>query len=142
MKKNKAQAKWNGDLKNGKGSIKLPTSEKEFSYSFSSRFEDGKGTNPEELIAAAHAGCFSMALSGILADKGYDPESISTTAEVSVEKVGDGFKITQSALKTEGKIPKIKEDEFLKMAQTAKENCPVSRALDSLKITLDAKLIK
>ncbi len=142
MKKSKAQAKWNGDLKNGKGSIKLPTSDKEFSYSFSSRFEDGKGTNPEELIAAAHAACFSMALSGILADKGYNPESISTTAEVTVEKVGDGFKISQSALKTEGKIPEIKEDEFLKLAQTAKENCPVSQVLDSLKITLDAKLLK
>ena len=121
MKKSKAQAKWNGNLKKGKGSIKLPTSDKEFSFNFSSRFEDGNGTNPEELIAAAHAGCFSMAFSGILADKGYNPESVSTTAEVTVEKVGDGFKITKSALKTERKIPEIKENEFLKIAQS----CPL-----------------
>ncbi|QIA09087.1 OsmC family protein [Draconibacterium halophilum] len=141
MKKRKAQAKWNGNLKKGNGLIKLPTSNQEFPFNFSSRFEDGKGSNPEELIAAAHAGCFSMAFSGLLTEKGYNPELIETKAEVTIEKVGDGFKITKSALDTEGKIPEIKEDEFLKLAQTAKENCPVSQALDSLEITLNAKLV-
>ncbi len=142
MKKSKAQAKWNGNLKKGDGSIKLPTSDKEFSFNFSSRFEDGNGTNPEELIAAAHAGCFSMAFSGLLTDNGYSPKSVATTAEVTIEKVGDGFKITQSALNTVGDIPGIGEDEFLKLAQAAKENCPVSQALDSLEITLNARLIQ
>ena len=141
MKKRKAQAKWNGNLKKGNGLIKLPTSNQEFPFNFSSRFEDGKGSNPEELIAAAHAGCFSMAFSGLLTEKGYNPELIETKAEVTIEKVEDGFKITKSALDTEGKIPEIKEDEFLKLAQTAKENCPVSQALDSLEITLNAKLV-
>jgi lipoyl-dependent peroxiredoxin len=140
MKKSKAQAKWNGNLKKGKGTIHLSTSGKEFSFDSSSRFEDGNGTNPEELVAAAHAGCFSMAFSGLLADNGFNPESVETKAEVTIEKVGDNFKITQSALNTVGKIPEIKEDEFLKLANKAKENCPVSQALDSVKITLDAKL--
>ena len=142
MKKSKAQAKWNGKLKKGDGSIKLSTSDKEFSFNFSSRFEDGKGTNPEELIAAAHAGCFSMAFSGLLADNGYNPKSVATSAEVTIDKVGDGFKITQSALNTVGDVPEIEEDEFLKLAQAAKENCPVSQALDSVEITLDARLIQ
>jgi osmotically inducible protein OsmC len=142
MKKNKAQAKWNGNLKKGDGTIKLPTSDKEFSFTFSSRFEDGKGTNPEELIAAAHAGCFSMAFSGLLADNGYNPKSVTTTSVVTIDKAGDGFKITQSALNTVGDIPEIDEDEFLKLAQAAKENCPVSQALDSIKITLDSELKK
>lgn len=142
MKKSKAQAKWNGNLKKGDGSIKLPTTDKEFPFNFSSRFEDGKGTNPEELIAAAHAGCFSMAFSGLLADNGYNPKSVTTTAEVTIDKVGDGFKITRSTLNTVGDIPEIEEDEFLKLAQAAKENCPVSQALDAIDITLDAKLKK
>ena len=140
MKKSKAQAKWNGNLKKGDGSIKLPTSDKEFSFNFSSRFEDGNGTNPEELIAAAHAGCFSMAFSGVLADNGYNPKSVATTAEVTIDKAGDGFKITRSALNTVADVPEIEESEFLKLAEIAKKNCPVSQALDSVEITLDAKL--
>ena len=142
MKKNKAQAKWNGNLKSGNGNIKLPTSGNEFSFNFSSRFEDGKGTNPEELIAAAHAGCFSMAFSALLADNGYEPKSVDTTAEVTIEKAGDGFKITQSELNTVADIPGINDDEFLKLAQAAKENCPVSQALSALNITLNASLNK
>lgn len=140
MKTNKAHATWNGNLKKGDGTVKLDTSGKEFSFSFSSRFEDEKGTNPEELIAAAHAGCFSMAFSGLLSTEGYEPKSISTSAEVKIVKEGDGFKISESKLKTEAEVPGIDEDLFRELAKKAKENCPVSLALSSLKITLEANL--
>lgn len=140
MKTNKAHAKWSGNLKGGNGSVKLDTSGKEFSYSFSSRFENEKGTNPEELIAAAHAGCFSMALSGVLTSEGYEPKTVSTTTEIKLVKEGEGFKIAESKLITEVDVPGIDKDLFQELAQKAKENCPVSQALSSLDIKLEAKL--
>ncbi|HEY3298154.1 MAG TPA: OsmC family protein [Armatimonadota bacterium] len=137
-----AQAVWNGDLKNGKGVMKLGSGAFEGSYSFASRFEDGKGTNPEELVGAAHAGCFSMALSAMLADAGFTPESVETSAKVTFEKVADGFGITKIALDTSARIPGIDNDTFQKFAGDAKKGCPVSKALASVpEITLNAKLV-
>ncbi len=140
MKTNKAHANWQGNLKKGIGTVKLDVSGKEFGYNFSSRFEDGTGTNPEELIAAAHAGCFSMAFSGLLSDEGYEPKSIDTTAKVTIEKADGGFKISKSELKTEAVVPGIDEGLFKDLAGKAKENCPVSKALSSLEITLEVSL--
>lgn len=142
MKTNKAHANWQGNLKKGVGKVKLDASGSEFGYNFSSRFEDGEGTNPEELIAAAHAGCFSMAFSGLLTDEGYEPKSIDTTAKVTIEKAGDGFEISKSELTTEAVVPGIKEDLFKELADKAKENCPVSKALSSLQISLEISLKK
>jgi osmotically inducible protein OsmC len=142
MKTNKAHANWQGNLKNGIGKVKLDVSKEEFAFNFLTRFEDGTGTNPEELIAAAHAGCFSMAFSGLLTDEGYEPKSINTTAKVSIEKTSDGFKISKSHLQTEAEVQGIDEGLFRELAKKAKENCPVSKALSTLEITLDASLIK
>lgn len=140
MKTRKAHARWNGTLKEGKGVLKLHSVDQEFAYNFSSRFEEGTGTNPEELIGAAHAGCFSMALSALLAEKGFDPKSIATEAEITLKQEGGGFKISKSNLKLNAEIPNIGKDEFLKIAGEAKENCPVSQALSALEITLEANL--
>ena len=140
MSKNKASAIWSGTLKDGNGKMKIETLGQELPYTFSSRFEDGKGVNPEELIAAAHAGCFSMAFSALLTEKGYDVESINTTAEVKLKKAGDGFKISESMLVTRVKVDNIKEEQFLDLADTAKRNCPVSQALSSVNISLKAAL--
>lgn len=137
-----AQAQWKGSLREGKGQMSLAGGAYSGAYSFSSRFEEGAGTNPEELIAAAHAGCFSMALSAVLGDAGYEPKSVSTTAKVSIEKSGQGFAIIKSELQTTAEVPGIDEAEFKKLASAAKEGCPVSKALAGLEITLDAKLIK
>jgi osmotically inducible protein OsmC len=142
MKKSKANAVWKGTIKNGTGTIKLSTAGQEMDYTFASRFENGSGTNPEELIAAAHAGCFSMALSAELTEKGYNPESINTSAEVSVEKSDDGFRIAESTLTVEAKVPDIDETLFMKLAVHAKNNCPVSQALASVRINLHANLIQ
>lgn len=109
-------------------------------YSFASRFEEGKGTNPEELIGAAHAGCFSMALSGGLGKAGLKPQKIETTSKVHVERVGEGFSITKIELSTRGVVPGIDEATFRKYAEDAKKGCPVSRALTGVEIVLDAKL--
>jgi osmotically inducible protein OsmC len=98
-------------------------------FSFESRFEEGTGTNPEELIAAAHAGCFSMALSAMLADAGHEPTRVATSAKVFIRKVGDGFKINRIDLKTEGEVPGIDAETFTEFAEKAKEGCPVSQAL-------------
>src|SRR5262245_17671859 len=111
-----ASAVWEGDLKSGKGKMKLGSGAFEGSYSFLSRFESGTGTNPEELIGAAHAGCFSMALSHMLASKGFPPKRVSTQAKVNLEKVGDGFKITSIELQTEADVPKIDQKAFLEHA--------------------------
>ena len=108
-------------------------------YSFKSRMEEGPGTNPEELIGAAHAGCFSMALSVVLGEAGHPPESITTDAKVRFEQQGEGWAITGIQLTTRGNVPGIDEDGFRKAAEAAKENCPVSQAL-SVDITLDAAL--
>jgi len=109
-------------------------------YSFASRMEDGPGTNPEELIGAAHAGCFSMALSGVLGAEGHEPESIATDAAVRFDKEGEGWAIKSVALTTRGRVPGLDEDGFRRAAETAKENCPVSQALGGVEITLDATL--
>ena len=137
-----ASAVWEGDLKSGKGKLKLGSGAYEGAYSFASRFESGTGTNPEELIGAAHAGCFSMALSHLLATKGFIPKRVSTQAKVSLEKVGDGFKITSIELQTEADVPRIDEKTFLEHAESAKKNCPVSQALAGTQIKLEAKLIQ
>ncbi len=137
----KGTAIWKGDLKKGHGTMKLESGAFEGNYSFSSRFEDGKGTNPEELIGAAHAGCFSMALSHGLAEAGYIPDEISTDAQVKLVKGEDGFKIIKIILNTEGKVASISKEDFLKHAEDAKAGCPVSQALKAVDIELNAKLL-
>ena len=138
----KAEAVWEGNLKKGKGRMKFGSGAFEGSYSFASRFEQGPGTNPEELIGAAHAGCFSMALSMILDMAGYAPERIHTVARVHIDKVGEGFKITTIELETEGKVPGIDEKTFKEKAEAAKKGCPVSMALTGVEIRLKATLVK
>lgn len=137
-----AEAVWEGNLLKGKGKMKLGSGAFEGAFSFSSRFENGLGTNPEELIGAAHAGCFSMALSFILEQAGYTPERVQTTAKVHIDKVGDGFKITVIELETQGKIPGIDEKTFIAKAETAKKGCPVSQALSGTEIRLKATLVR
>lgn len=140
MIKRNASAVWNGGIKDGKGTMKLGSGAFEGSYSFGSRFEDGAGTNPEELIGAALAGCFSMALSGNLGRAGQSPERISTRARVHVERVEKGFAITRIELECEAKVPGMSEGDFQEVARTSKETCPVSKALAGTEISLDAKL--
>lgn len=136
-----ASAYWEGDLKSGKGGVKLGSGAFEGPFSFASRFESGKGTNPEELIGAAHAGCFSMALSHMLASGGFPPKRVSTQANVSLEKVGDGFKITKIELDMEAQVPGIDQKKFMEFAEKAKTGCPVSQALSATPISLKAKLL-
>ena len=133
---------WEGTLKDGKGTMKLGSGAFEGSYSFASRFEDGMGTNPEELIGAAEAGCFSMALSLGLTKAGYPPKLISTIAKVHIENVGDGFKITSIDLTTEAQVPSIDEKTLIEQAEATKKNCPVSQALAGTQINLQAKLVQ
>ncbi len=141
MVKRKSQAKWNGNLAEGSGNIKFGNGAYEGQYSFSSRFENGTGTNPEELIAAAHAGCFSMAFAHTLDGAGYTPNSVASEAEVQLEQVDGNFVITQITLRTEADVPNIDEATFQKHANEAKVGCPVSKALAATKINLEAKLI-
>jgi osmotically inducible protein OsmC len=136
----KADAVWNGGLRDGEGTVKLGSGAFEGSYSFASRFEEAGGTNPEELIAAAHAGCFSMALSAALGKAGFSPKRIATNASVHLEKVGEAFGITRIALSTDATVPDIDAAKFQEIAQQAKENCPVSKSLKAVEITLDARL--
>jgi len=136
----KASAVWNGSLKGGNGSMSMGSGAYEGPYSFGSRFLEEPGTNPEELIAAAHAGCFSMALSGGLERAGHEATSISTSAKVTLGKVGEGFQITGIELTTEGVVPGIDEATFIEAAEGAKANCPVSKALAAVEITLNATL--
>ena len=136
-----SEAEWRGDLKAGQGNLKLGSGAFAGAYSFKSRFEDGTGTNPEELIAAAHAGCFSMALAATLAAAGHTATSIHTTAKVNFGPVPGGFAITRIDLATEGSVPGIDAATFEKTAAGAKENCPVSKALKAVEITLTAKLV-
>src|ERR1700681_1734247 len=137
----KAYAVWEGSLREGHGTVKLGSGAYEGPYSFSSRFEEGTGTNPEELIGAAHAGCFSMALAAGLTRAGFNPTRISTNASVSLEKVAEAFKITKIELNTEAEIRNIEEASFLEQTEPAKKNCPVSQALAGTEITLNAKLV-
>lgn len=139
--KRKSTAVWMGGLKDGKGIISTESGVlNESQYSFSTRFEDGKGTNPEELIAAAHAGCYSMALSGELESKGLKAESIQTTAAVSLEKTDAGFTITRIKLDVVAKVPGADRNDFDKAALKAKAGCPVSRVLNA-EIQLETKLV-
>lgn len=136
----KAWAVWKGSLKEGGGSISTETGVlKEAPYGFKARFENGKGTNPEELIGAAHAGCFSMALSLMLGEAGLTAQKIQTHAAVTLEKVGDGFEITASHLDVVAKVAGVDPAKFTEIANQAKVGCPVSKLLKA-KITMDAKL--
>ncbi len=141
MPQRNAQAQWTGKLQNGNGTITLGSGAFQGQYSFSSRFEQGRGTNPEELIAAAHAACFSMALAHELEQAGFTPSKIATSAKVSIEKSDSGFKIPGVNLETEADVPDIDQQTFHKHAESAKKNCPVSKALSALQINLSAKLV-
>lgn len=139
--KKTASAHWAGDLKTGIGSISTETGVlREAPYGFKARFEGGKGTNPEELIGAAHAGCFSMALSMILGDAGLKADSIDTKAEVTLDQVEGGFAITAVHLILKAKVPGATQEQFNELTKKAKEGCPVSKVLNA-KITLDATLL-
>jgi osmotically inducible protein OsmC len=133
-----SSAEWKGTLKEGSGTMKVGSGTFEGPYTFASRFESGKGTNPEELIGAAHAGCFSMFLAAVLTDAGFPPRSIRTTAAVHLEV---GPTITRIELATEAWVPGLEEQAFLGHAEAAKKNCPVSKALAGPQITLSAKLV-
>ena len=135
-----ASAVWKGDLKGGGGTMKLESGAYEGKYSFGSRFEQDPGTNPEELIAAAHAGCFSMALSAALGRAGFSPASVSTTAKATLEITDDGPTITKIVLTTEAVVPEIDDATFQEHAAGAKAGCPVSKALAGTEIVLNATL--
>jgi len=136
-----SNAVWEGSLKEGKGTMKLGSGAYEGSYSFGTRFEETPGTNPEELVAAAHAGCFSMALSAELGRSDFTPTRIATSARATLEKTDGGFAITKMHLTTEASIPGIDDAKFQEIAAGAKAGCPVSKALAGVEITLDAKLV-
>jgi osmotically inducible protein OsmC len=143
MAKRNASAVWEGGLKGGHGAMRMSTGAFEGPYSYASRFEEGPGTNPEELIAAAHAGCFSMALSGDLEKAGYTPRRVQTRATVYLEPVGGKSTIRRIDLDTQADVPGIDEQTFRKIAEGAKDGCPVSRALAAVpEITLNATLQK
>jgi osmotically inducible protein OsmC len=138
--KRSGSAIWQGDLKKGKGTVSTDSGVlSQTPYSFSTRFESGKGTNPEELVAAAHAGCFSMALSAQLGEAGLTPEKLETTATVTFDKVEAGWTVTGVYLNVKGKVPKADEAAWAKATQAAKTGCPISRLLNTT-ITMDAKL--
>jgi osmotically inducible protein OsmC len=138
----KAEAVWEGGFRAGKGVMKLQSQAFQGPYSFPSRFEEGEGTNPEELVAAAHAGCFSMALAAALEREGFPPRRVSTEARVHLEMVEGRATITRIELLTEAEVPGISPEKFQEIAQAAKEGCPVSRALAGVKeISLEARLL-
>jgi osmotically inducible protein OsmC len=139
--KRKASAVWNGNIKSGKGTISTESGVlNQAQYSFKTRFESGAGTNPEELVGAAHAGCFSMALSLQLEQAGMVPETIQTTATVTMDKQAGGFAITEVHLEVRAKVPGAERTAFEKAAQDAKEGCPISKLFNT-KITLEANLL-
>lgn len=136
-----AEAQWKGDLKNGMGHLKVESGAFESDYDAASRFETGDKTNPEELIGAAHAGCFSMALSNDLAQAGHKPDSVETTAEVVLEMKDDGPQVTTIRLKSNAHVPGIEKDKFMEIANGAKKNCPISKLLSpGATISLDIEL--
>jgi osmotically inducible protein OsmC len=142
MPTRRASAEWQGELKGGKGTVALGSGAFTGQYSFLSRFEEGTGTNPEELLGAAHAGCFSMALAAALGRSGFAPQRVATSAAVTVEKVGEGFKITKIHLVCEGSVPGIDAATFQEFAEKAKVGCVISQAVAAVpEITLDAKLV-
>lgn len=136
-----ANAEWKGDLPHGSGHMSFGNGAFDGQYSFSSRFEEGTGTNPEELIAAAHAGCFSMALSNGLAKAGHTPTRVHTTARVHLDKQEGGFGVTHIDLDCEAEVPGIDQQTFQQQAQDAKANCPISRLLKGAQINLNARLV-
>jgi osmotically inducible protein OsmC len=136
----KSQAKWSGELKTGTGNIKLGSGAFEGKYSFTTRFEGAPGTNPEELLAAAHAGCFSMAFNLMLSMAGFNAEYVDTTVEVNMDKVGPGMAIVGAKIITQAKVPSITSAQFAEIAENAKQNCIISKAL-SIPMTLDATLV-
>jgi len=141
MPKRSANAVWNGSLTEGNGTMRMASGAYEGPYSFQSRFEEGDGTNPEELIASAHAGCFSMALSGELGKAGYEPKSVETEAIVHLDKVDDGFAIKRIELRTRVTAPGVPESDLQEAAEAAKKGCPISQALGAVEsIDLDAQL--
>jgi osmotically inducible protein OsmC len=137
-----AEAVWEGNLREGEGVMRFGSGAFEGKYSYSSRFEEGPGTNPEELIGAAHAGCFSMAFSADLADAGYTPTRVRTRADVTLEKVDGKSTISRIYLDSEAEVPGIDEQTFQAIAEGAKKGCPVSRALGGVDIQLNARLVK
>jgi osmotically inducible protein OsmC len=141
MPKRTANARWDGSLQDGSGTMRMASGSYEGPYSFQSRFQEGDGTNPEELIAAAHAGCFSMALSAELGRAGHEAESVETAATVHLDKLDEGFGITRIELDARARVPGVDEQEFQRVAEVAKEGCPVSRALAAVdSIELNAQL--
>ena len=141
MPERRASAVWNGSLTEGNGTMRMASGAYEGPYSFQSRFEEGDGTNPEELIAAAHAGCFSMALSAELGNLGHTPDSVETEATVHLDEVDDGFAIKRIDLRTRVTAPGVPESDFEQAAEAAKKGCPVSLALAAVEtIDLDAEL--
>lgn len=137
----KSEAVWEGNLRDGSGRVKLGSGTFEGPYTYLSRFEEGAGTNPEELIAAAHAGCFSMALASNLAKAGYSPRRIWATASVTLERTESGNAITRIQLDGEAEVPGISQDEFAEIASLAKDGCPVSKALKAVPIDMSMKLV-
>ena len=135
-----AEAQWDGSLQEGRGRMAFGSGAFEGQYSYGSRFEEGTGTNPEELIGAAHAGCFSMQLSGVLGSEGHTPDEIETNARVHLDKQDSGFGITTIELDTKARVEGISDEEFQRAADEAKRICPVSRALTGVEITLNATL--
>jgi osmotically inducible protein OsmC len=140
MSVRQAEAEWKGGLKDGEGSFKSGSGAISGKYSFPSRFEDGSGTNPEELIGAAHASCFSMAFAAGMGKAGFSPRRVHTVAKVHLEKVGEGFAITRIELETEAEVPDIDEAKFQELAEGAKKGCPISKALAGTEISLKARL--
>jgi osmotically inducible protein OsmC len=140
MPERASTAIWEGDIMGGKGTMTIGSGAWTGPYSFKSRFEDGAGTNPEELIAAAHAGCYSMALSGALTRNSTPPKKIETKAKVDLIKEEAGFKIAKIHLTTTASVPGLDAAKFKEIAETAKKNCPVSKVLAAAEISLDAKL--
>ena len=140
MAARQATAEWQGNLMEGTGHMRLGSGASDGAYDFQSRFGDGAGTNPEELIGAAHAGCFSMALSGALTRAGHPPQSVRTTAKVHLEKQGEGFAITRIDLDTNAVVPGLDDAAFQGHADAAKKGCPVSKALAGVEIGLTARL--
>ncbi len=141
MRTSQSQAVWKGGLKDGRGTMRIGNGAYEGAYTYLSRFEDGAGTNPEELIAAAHAGCYSMALSADLEKAGFPPEQVQTKATIQMGKVNNRSTITSIHLETEARVPGIEKQAFQQIAEGAKMGCPVSRALAGVKISLEARLV-
>jgi osmotically inducible protein OsmC len=142
MPTRKAHARWEGSLKEGRGQVDFGNGLFKGAYSFASRFADGKGTNPEELLGAAHASCFAMALSLMLDKAGFTPDYVDATAQVTVSPHDGGFRISKSHLVCEAKVPRIEDAQFKQHAAAAKSGCPVSQALAGTEITLEATLVK